>query len=665
MRRPASPYWLILTLGLNPYLAQGQETSAKAGPDVPASAPESSITTPAAAPAAEATPPAPAAAAAEPTEPALPTEPNMVADASSLQEGQELTPPPPMTELFPQEGQEEDALPADFNQTVTMKLLEALVAQGTLKKDKAEELMAQARNEAIALVNREKARKAAETAVEDDAMRVSYVPVAVRKQLKEEIRNEVMEELKPGGKISLLHEPATGPLDDFFGDLRLRYESITLPEGNDNTGSFPNFNAINTGTPFDTAGTVFSPQYNADQDRQRFRTRLRMGADLQLDDNWLVGIRLASGNDNSPTTTNQTIGGAGSGQGGGFSKQALWIDRAFARWQKEGKRGSVQVNIGRFDSPFQSTSIIFDEDLGFDGAAIRLKANMHDSFKPWVSAGAFPIFNTDLNFATNQPAKFRSIDKYLYGAQVGVDWKLAQKVKAKISGAYYNFANAEGLPSTPYLPLSASDGGDTDHTRPSFAQRGNTYRPLRTIIPDPLNNFGTASQFQYFGLASQFKPVTANARVDFDVLEPIQISFIGEYVKNTAFDRQAIDPIAVNNRGPLPVDPATGTASGLGVFDGDDTAWIFGIKFGNPALQKAGDWQGGVDYRWVGSDAVIDGFVDSEFGGGGTNVKGLNVGAKVAISKKASIGVAWMSAEQIAGPPLRSDYFQLDFNIKF
>ena len=35
-----------------------------------------------------------------------------------------------------------------------------------------------------------------------------------------------------------------------FGDLRFREEGQRYPAGNDNTGAFPNFNAINTGAPF-------------------------------------------------------------------------------------------------------------------------------------------------------------------------------------------------------------------------------------------------------------------------------------------------------------------------------------------------------------------------------------------------------------------------------
>jgi hypothetical protein len=67
----------------------------------------------------------------------------------------------------------------------------------------------------------------------------------------------------------------------------------------------------------------------------------------------------------------------------------------------------------------------------------------------------------------------------------------------------------------------------------------------------------------------------------------------------------------------------------------------------------------------VGSDAVIDGFNDSEFGGGGTNVKGFTVGANLALSPRVSIGFSWMSADQIAGPPFKQDLFQFDLRARF
>ena len=208
--------------------------------------------------------------------------------------------------------------------------------------------------------------------------------------------------------------------------------------------------------------------------------------------------------------------------------------------------------------------------------------------------------------------------------QGGTDIDLQpQSGNLKLAVAYYNFQDVEGRLSDPYVPLSASDAGNTDTTRPSFAQKGNTYRPLRNIIPDATNDFGTTNQWQYFGLATPYRNVALTGRLDLDYFEPVRISLIGEYIKNTAFDQAAIEAVAVNNRGPLRLNDDGTTSSEIAPFEGTDIAWTLGLKFGHPALEKRGAWQAGVAYRYIGSDAVIDGFNDSEFGGGGTNVEGL------------------------------------------
>ena len=58
-----------------------------------------------------------------------------------------------------------------------------------------------------------------------------------------------------------------------------------------------------------------------------------------------------------------------------------------------------------------------------------------------------------------------------------------------------------------------------------------------------------------------------------------------------------------------------------------------------PALEKFGDWQAAVGYRYVESDAVVDGFTDSDFGGGGTNVQGFTIGGNVALSTLVRFGL--------------------------
>jgi hypothetical protein len=495
----------------------------------------------------------------------------------------------------------------------------------------------------------------------DDTVRVTYVPEVVKEQLREEIKQDVMDQARRENWASPRTFPDWVTRFRLFADIRFRYEGIRFPLGNDNTGSFPNFNAINTGAPFDVSGTLFSPQINVDQDRDRLRLRARMGAAADLGQNVTAGLRLATGESNSPVTANQSLGYAGSGQGGNFSKYAVWLDRAFLRYELGGKPDEdVMFTVGRFDNPFMSTTAVWADDLGFDGAAAQGKFALTEDVTPFFAVGAFPVFNTDLNFASNQPAKFKSYDKWLYGGQLGVTAELSKDFSAKIGVGLYEFKNIEGVLSTPFTPLTTADVGDTDASRPAFAQKGNTYMAIRDIVANSLNNNGTINQFQYFGLATPFRIFSADARFDFNHFEPFQISLQAEYLKNQSFDPVAIKAKAVNNLAAA----ATGTTA-VGDFLGGDTAWLVNLTLGNAVLQKRWDWNVNFGYRKIESDAVVDGFNDSDFGGGGTNVKGYTVGGNLNLSPGLSLGLRWMSATQVVGPAFKNDIIQFDINGRF
>lgn len=552
-----------------------------------------------------------------------------------------------------------------------------MVAKGLLTKEEAAELINQAEQDAAiartqaqadaAAVAQEVVRQAVATNTlpdnappSDDAVRVTYIPEIVKKQIRDEVRNDVMAKAKSENWVGGQKLPEWVSKFRVKGDIRLRYQGDYFASGNDDTGAFPNFNAINTGPPFDVSGTVFSPQLNVDQDRNRFRIRARLGAEVDLMDGFTAGLRIATGENNSPTSPNQSLGVANQAQGGNFSKYAIWLDRAFIKYESGGDRDRrLTVTGGRFDNPFFSTDLIYDEDLGFDGLAAHARYKINDNITPFAVVGAFPIFNTDFNFSSNQPEKFESTDKYLYGAQLGADLKLAKHLTFKIGGAYYVFDGAEGELSTPYTPLNSSDAGDTDNTRPSFAQKGNTYMPLRRIIPNANNNFGTTNQFQYFGLATKYQPMAFTGRLDYNGFEPVQVSLTGEYIKNLGFDRDRLEALGVNNRAAV---SANGTP---GRFAGGDTAWIIGLRAGMPAMQNRGDWQFGVNYRHIESDAVIDGFNESDFGLGGTNMKGFGIWGSYAVTPNTSFTIRWMSADEVAGPPLKTDLFQIDFTGRF
>lgn len=495
------------------------------------------------------------------------------------------------------------------------------------------------------------------------------MPDVVKEQIRQEVKDDLMAEARNGNFGGTQSLPEWVSKFTLYGDVRVRYEFLYNHKTNDDSGNaFPNFNAINTGSPFDLAGSVAEPQYNVDQDRNRMRIRARMGETIDLASGFTSGLRLATGNDDQPVSENQTLGASGNAQGGDFSKYALWLDRAYIKYQTGGDpTRDISVTLGRFDNPFFGTTLVWASDLAFDGISASIPFKVHrngrvvDSIKPFLVGGIFPVFNTDLNFATNNAAKFPSYDKWLEAVQAGATWKIGNDFGFKAAAAYYYYKNVEGQLSAPFTPLTTSDAGSTDASRPSFAQNGNTYMELRDIVPGPLNGNGTIDQFQYFGLATPFHDIDFNARIDYNHFEPFQVSLIGEFVENRALNSKAVEAVAVNNLGTAPA------SGGSAPYIGGNKGWTGMIRFGDAVLQDAGNWSLSAGYRYLESDAVVDGFTDADFGGDllGTNLKGFTLDGSLALAPGIRVEAKWMSASDIAGPSYKNDYLQFDVNAKF
>jgi hypothetical protein len=550
-----------------------------------------------------------------------------------------------------------------------------MVKRGLLKEDEAEALIKQAEDESY--VSRQaakdataKAEEAAKAATAASAAanppgtrHVTYVPEIVKRQLREEIKQEVMAKAEKENWASPGTYPEWAQRIHFYGDFRARYQGNFFPTGNDPIGAH-NFNAINTGSPYDVLNTNinYDPTYDTSQDRNQYRLRARLGMDADLLYGFSAGLRIATGDSNSPVSTNQTFGASG----GNFSKYSIWLDRGFLKWESP----DVALSLGRFDNPFWSpTDLVWYKELGFDGFAVQAKHEVAEGIVPFVVGGAFPIFNTDLNAGSNLPSdpsnanspptKFPSHDKWLFGAQGGVSAKLRPDTDLRVAVAYYDFANVQGELSSLCDTSSASNACDTDLTRPSFAQKGNTYIALRNPIQLVDASGAFLPQFQYFGLASQFRPLVASAQLDLGQFHPAHIVLDGEYVWNTAFSNAAFAN-AVNNRGPSPDGGTT-----AGPFNGGDMGWLARVTVGDKEIRHLWDWNVHAGYKYLESDATVDAFVDSDFGLGGTNLKGYFIGGNLGLSDNIWATLRWMSATSIAGSPYAVDVVQFDVNAKF
>jgi hypothetical protein len=565
----------------------------------------------------------------------------------------------------------------------TINLINLLVKQGVIDDQQAQELIKQAEDESY--VSREANKDASEKAEEaakaaNDAAQaalppgtkhVTYVPEIVKKQLRDELRKEVMEQAQKEGWASPGAYPEWAQRIHFYGDMRLRYERVLYPTGN---APQNNFNAINTGSPFDASSLSFGPVLDTTEDRTLFRVRARLGMEALLDYGITANIRLATGDTAAPVSTNATFGS----NGGDFSKYAIWLDRAAIKY--DSPDDSLRLLIGRFDNPFWSpTDLVWYSELGFDGIATQVKHEIAPGITPFAAAGAFPIFNTSLNASYTYDEDFNptsniqnftgagtnlpSDDKYLFGGQLGVEAQFGPDYKTRVAAAYYDFQNVQGAMSDPCVALTSADVCSTDLSRPGYAQYGNTYFPIRNLSPTVAINAlsgATGPLYQYFGLASAFRPLVGSAQVDFANFRPIHIILDGEYVRNMGWDYNAINgqPLLQNNLGPS-------TNGSTSTYDGGNQGFMTRVTVGNPEVKHLWDWNAFVAYKYLESDATLDAFVDPDFGLGGTNLKGYIVGYNLGLAENLWTTVKWMSANNIAGSPYAVDVLLVDLNGKF
>jgi len=612
--------------------------------------------------------------------PPLPDSPQLVDSAEMV---------PPVSQADPTVPPPKPAPVADSSATrsVTINLIQLLVKRGLLSKadaagliSKAEEEASEARSPAVA------AAPATESTPDgmlnapaggggEDSVDVAYVPDVVRNQIRDEVTADVMAQAREQGLTTKNEVPDWVHRFRITADIRTRYEGDYFPDGNA-TGDQVNFNAINTGAPFDinknTQKSGLIPLYNVDQDRDRFRLRARLGAEMDLGQGFTVGMRLGTGSDDQPVSENQTLGGVNSStqnQGGDFSKYQIWLDRAFLRYEWGGRpEADFSASVGRFDNPFFSSSMIWADDIGFDGFMVRGKYQVAEGVTPFGVAGAFPVFNTDLNFGTNSNVAgngYQSEDKWLYAAQGGVNWVIDKDFNFKGAVAFYDFENIQGKVSDPisqdeFSAYGTNVNGDTDDSRPSFAQHGNTYIALRNVTLDPSLTTPTPV-YEYFGLASKFQELALTGQFDYSHFDPVHLSLLGEIVDNVAFDRSAIE-----NSGPA-VLPGPQNNNNGGAYAGGNMGYNLRLSVGNSVLEKLWDWNLNVTYRYLESDAVVDGFDDSDFGGSlaGTNLQGFIVGGNLGITSRVWASLRFLSADSIVGPPLHDDVLQVDLNAKF
>lgn len=480
----------------------------------------------------------------------------------------------------------------------TLALIDALVAKGILTEDAARDMVANAEEKG-------KEQAAASEAAEQGVVRVPYIPEVVKREIREQLRQEVVAQAKEErwGDVNAIPEWVSRL--QWEGDLRLRYQGDLYASSNPTDQT--------TLTQYQLAGIPT----NGEDDRHRARVRARLGLQAKVTDYVSAGLRITTGNTNDPVSTNQTLGTS-------YNKYSLVLDRAFLKvepWDW------LSISGGRIPNPFFSTDLVWDDDLNFEGLAASFRPWTHESLvvKPFFSAGAFPlqeVASSTINLAQ---------DKWLYGAQAGFDWRSGAFSRWRVGLAYYHYEHVAGIADKVVDGFAPYAG-----TAPQFRQKGNS------VFDISENNAGV------LGLASDFRLVNLTAAVDLAQYDPMHIVLSADLIKNVGYklspDAQAVLGANYKKR---------------------DFGWNAKVTLGRTSISLPGDWQVYLGYRHLERDAVLDAYTDSDFRLGGTDAKGYYLGGAYGVDRNAWLSAKWMSADEIDGLPYGVDVLQMDFNAKF
>jgi hypothetical protein len=519
----------------------------------------------------------------------------------------------------------------------TVALIEALVSQGLLSRERADALLKMAAKPARAEPEAPTWGSAlAAPAAASGVIRVPYLPETLKAQIKEDIRNDVLAQAREEGWADPRAIPRWTRGLSVSGDLRVRLQDERYDYTNLPAETFRG----------QTASPAWAPDLsNTLTERNRLTLRARLAVDAKVSDDTAAGIRLSTGTTSGPTSSSQTLGT-------GFNKAGVVIDRAFLRYEP---RFDFRVLAGRFANPFFGSDLLWPDDLSFDGVAVQAERNLVPGAFAFATVGVFPLEELSVDRR----------DKWLYALQVGSDWSLGSTTQLRVGAAVYDFANIQGVRETDPPPSGPRAG-----TVPYF---GSQYPASVRLKGNTLINLNdpTSTAAPTWGLASKFRPINLSAGLTLRAFDPIEIGVNLDWVHNSAFDIADIRRRA----GTAAVDSLVARTTGIQAK----------LTLGMARLAEKGDWQLSAAMRQFERDAWVDGFTDTTWHLGGTNYKGWQIGGQYAFDRRTSLGFKVTSTRNLddgyrylavlgdpnsvsgnlSSAPLKIDVFQIDLNTRF
>jgi hypothetical protein len=315
----------------------------------------------------------------------------------------------------------------------------------------------------------------------------------IARQAQQETNEQIAATAKKTTELSTFDQKlAWAAKTQFKGDVRFREETVH-----------------NDGVP-----------NNKDQDRQRVRARL--GAYSEINPQVDTGIRIATGSNDDPRSTNQDLNNY-------FDKKQIWLDQGYVDYHPDAIKNLHLVG-GKMPQQWVSMGdIIWDSDINPEGLSVSYKYPLSGSTELFGSAGHYTLKDN----VDGEGVQFKH-DLRLYAGQLGARFAITDNLKMTLGGSIYAYDNDDDItPGGTSIPSALAVNGNTPGEQfklyEGFGQLDIGGLPMPLSLYGQVVNNKDASNDQDTGWLAGVKTKFYGFAVDYNYRDVQQNSVVGAF----------------------------------------------------------------------------------------------------------------------------------------
>jgi hypothetical protein len=412
----------------------------------------------------------------------------------------------------------------------------------------------------------------------------------------------------------------------FFGDIRLRYESRAA------SSTFP----------------IAAVEGASEEQLDRFRYSVRVGIRGDLPAHWFYGLRLETSA--NPRSAWVTFGNNNSNSGGGaapYGKVGIFVGQAYLGWKAT---PWLTLQAGKMPNPVFTTPMVWDSDINPEGFAERFNVALNERVSLFANLGQYVYSQFTPNDDTGNLG-FAGYEGYQFAWQAGVSTTFGEKKSAKVA---LGFCNYSGFGTPDFT-------GEPNNNPNASGFSG----PFAFGVPNTLPD--TPAGLAFANGLNDLSYVEIPWEVDFPIGD-ISAAVLGDWSYNTKAEERA--------------------ARGSYAFLGDQAmAYQVGMAVGNSlglvlnqVAARKNTWEARAYWQSIELNALDTNIIDSDFFEGRTNMQGIFLAAVYCPTDAIIVAMRFGDAYRVNGdgptpgsnpdlsnvqPINRYKLLQLDFGWKF